>query len=43
MPRDMIENERSTAINPAVAVEECVSMSDRFGCGSVFTGLIRTP
>ncbi len=31
MPRQMIENERSTAINPAEAVEESVSMSDRFG------------
>jgi uncharacterized protein len=31
MPRDMIENERSTAINPAEAVEESVSISDRFG------------
>jgi uncharacterized protein len=31
MSRDMIENERSTAINPAEAVEERVSMSDRFG------------
>jgi predicted AAA+ superfamily ATPase len=31
MPRDMIENERSTAINPAEAIEEKVSMSDRFG------------
>jgi len=31
MPRDMIENERSTAISPAEAVEEKVSMSDRFG------------
>jgi len=31
MPRDMIDNERSTAINPAEAVEERVSMSDRFG------------
>ena len=31
MPRDMIENERSTAINPAEAVEEQVSLSDRFG------------
>jgi len=31
MPRDMIENERSTAINPTEAVEERVSMSDRFG------------
>ena len=31
MPRDMIENERSTAIAPADAVEEKVSLSDRFG------------
>ena len=31
MPRDMIENERSTGINPAEAVEEKVSLSDRFG------------
>ncbi|MFQ5971412.1 MAG: ATP-binding protein [Alphaproteobacteria bacterium] len=31
MPRDMIENERSTAINPSDTVEEKVSMSDRFG------------
>jgi len=31
MPRDMIENEQSTAINPAEAVEEKVSLSDRFG------------
>jgi uncharacterized protein len=31
MPREMIENERSTAINPAEAVEEQVSLSDRFG------------
>ena len=31
MPRDMIENESSTAINPAEAVEEKVSLSDRFG------------
>ena len=31
MPRDMIENERSTAINPSEAVEENVSLSDRFG------------
>ncbi|MEQ9560599.1 MAG: ATP-binding protein [Rhodospirillales bacterium] len=29
--RDMIENERSTAINPGEAVEEKVSLSDRFG------------
>jgi len=31
MPRDMIENERSGAINPSEAVEEKVSLSDRFG------------
>ncbi len=31
MPRNMMENERSTAINPAEAVEEKVSLSDRFG------------
>ncbi|MDD9904905.1 MAG: ATP-binding protein [Rhodospirillaceae bacterium] len=31
MPRNMIENERSTAINPSEAVEEKVSLSDRFG------------
>ena len=31
MPRDMIENERSTAIMPGEAVEEKVSLSDRFG------------
>ena len=31
MPRDMIENERGTAINPSEAVEEKVSLSDRFG------------
>jgi uncharacterized protein len=31
MPRDMLENERSTAINPSEAVEEKVSLSDRFG------------
>ena len=31
MPREMIENERSTAINPSEAVEEKVSLSDRFG------------
>ena len=30
-PRDMIENERSTAISPSEAVEEKVSLSDRFG------------
>jgi uncharacterized protein len=31
MPRDMIDNERSTAINPGEAIEEKVSLSDRFG------------
>ena len=31
MPRDMIENERSSGINPSEATEEKVSLSDRFG------------
>ena len=31
MPRDMIENERGSAISPSEAVEEKVSLSDRFG------------
>ena len=31
MPRDMVENEQATAINPAEATEEKVSLSDRFG------------
>ena len=31
MPRDMIDNERSTAINPSESIEEKVSLSDRFG------------
>ena len=31
MPRDMIDNERGSAINPGEAVEEKVSLSDRFG------------
>ena len=31
IPRDMMENERSTAINPSEAIEEKVSLSDRFG------------
>jgi hypothetical protein len=31
MSRDMMENERSTAINPGETVEEKVSLSDRFG------------
>ena len=42
LPRDMIENERSTAINPSEAVEEKVSLSDRFGLwlgfSQMFTG-----
>jgi len=31
MPRDMIDNEQQTGINPSEAVEEKVSLSDRFG------------
>jgi predicted AAA+ superfamily ATPase len=31
MPRDMIENEQATALNPGEAIEEKVSLSDRFG------------
>ncbi len=31
MSRDMMENERATAINTGVTVEEKVSLSDRFG------------
>lgn len=31
LPRDMMENERATAINPGEAIEEKVSLSDRFG------------
>ncbi len=38
MPREMIENERSTAINPAEAVDEMVSLSDRFGLWLGFHG-----
>lgn len=38
MPRDMIENERSTAINPSESVEEKVSLSDRFGLWVGFHG-----
>lgn len=38
MPRDMIENERGSAINPAEAVEEKVSLSDRFGLWLGFHG-----
>jgi predicted AAA+ superfamily ATPase len=39
MPREMIENERSTAINPAESVEEKVSLSDRFGLWLGFHGV----
>ncbi len=38
MPREMIENERSTTINPAESVEEKVSLSDRFGLWLGFHG-----
>ena len=38
MPRDMIENEAATAINPGEAVEEKVSLSDRFGLWLGFHG-----
>lgn len=31
MPREMLENERSTAINPSEGIDETVSLSDRFG------------
>jgi uncharacterized protein len=31
MPREMVDNEKATAINPGEAVEEKVSLSDRFG------------
>ena len=31
MPRELVDNERATAINPGEAVEEKVSLSDRFG------------
>lgn len=50
MPRDMIENERASAINPSEATEEKVSLSDRFGlwlgfhaCAQdVFLDMVRT-
>lgn len=38
MPRQMIENERSTAIHPGESVEEKVSLSDRFGLWLGFHG-----
>ena len=42
MPRDMIENEASNAINPGEAVEEKVSLSDRFGLWLGFYPLNKT-
>ena len=42
MPRDMIDNERSTAVNPAEAVEEQVSLSDRFGLWLGFHNIDQT-
>ena len=39
MPRDMIENESSGAINPGEAVEEKVSLSDRFGLWLGFSSM----
>jgi uncharacterized protein len=38
MPRDMVDNERATAINPGEAIEEKVSLSDRFGLWLGFHG-----
>lgn len=38
MPREMVENERRTAIHPGEAVEEKVSLSDRFGLWLGFHG-----
>jgi predicted AAA+ superfamily ATPase len=38
LPRDMIENERATAVNPGDAIEEKVSLSDRFGLWLGFHG-----
>lgn len=38
MPRDMVDNERATAIIPGEAVEEKVSLSDRFGLWLGFHG-----
>jgi predicted AAA+ superfamily ATPase len=38
LPRDMIENERATAINPGDAIEEKISLSDRFGLWLGFHG-----
>ncbi len=42
LSRDMMENERSTAINPSEAVEEKVSLSDRFDYGWASTIAART-
>ena len=41
MPRDMIENERGSAINPSEAVEEKVSCPTGLGCGWAFMPAIR--
>jgi hypothetical protein len=38
MKRDMIENERASAIHPGEAIEEKVSLSDRFGLWLGFHG-----
>lgn len=42
MPREMVENERSTAIHPDEAIEEKVSLSDRFGLWLGFHALNQT-
>src|SRR5215472_12991906 len=42
MPREMVDNERSTAVNPAEAVEEQVSLSDRFGLWLGFHNIDQT-
>jgi predicted AAA+ superfamily ATPase len=42
MPREMLENERSTAINPSEGVDETVSLSDRFGLWMASTIAART-
>jgi uncharacterized protein len=42
MPRDMIENERSSAISPSEAVEEKVSLSTASACGWASTPARRT-
>jgi uncharacterized protein len=42
MPREMVDNERSTAINPGEAVEEKLSLSDRFGLWIGFHNCTKT-